>query len=110
MNDKLILDTTTPGGVRIVVRNRRVTAGVAGQRAVSVQVDYYGPGWEDHSTPCFVHNVYGGPVVVRTGAVQEVVVRIGAVQEVVVHDAGQYGDTTKLDETWIRNYFGGGSR
>ena len=100
MNDGLILDTTTPGGVRIVVRNRRVTAGLAGQRAVSVQVDYYGPGWEDHTTPCFVHNVYGGPVVMR----------IGAVQEVFVHDAPQYGDTTKLDETWLRNYFGGGSR
>lgn len=100
MNDELILDTTTPGGVRIVVRNRRVTEGLAGQRAVSVQVDYYGPGWEDHTTPVFVHNVYGGPVVVR----------IGAVQEVFVHDAGQYGDTTKLDETWIRNYFGRGSR
>ena len=100
MKDELILDTTTPDGVRIVVRNRRVTAGLAGQRAVSVQVDYYGPGWEDHTTPCFVHNVYGGPVVVR----------IGAVQEVFVHDARQYGDTTKLDETWLRNYFGGGDR
>ena len=102
MNDELILDTTAPDGVRIVVRNRRVTDGVAGQRAVSVQVDYYGPGWEDHTTPCFVHNVYGGPVVMRIG--------IGAVQEVFVHDAGQYGDTTTLDETWFRNYFGGGSR
>ena len=100
MNDELILDTTTPGGVRIVVRNSRVTAGLAGQRAVSVQVDYYGPGWEDHTTPRFVHNVYGGPVVAR----------IGAVQEVFVHDAGQYGDTTKLDEMWLRNYFGGGNR
>ena len=100
MNDELILDTTTPDGVRIVVRNRRVTAGIAGQRAVSVNVDYYGPGWEDHTTPCFVHNVYGGPVAVR----------IGAVLEAFVHDAGQYGDTTKLDETWFRNYFGGGSR
>ena len=101
MNDELILDTTTPDGVRIVVRNRRqAAAGIAGQRAVSVQVDYYARGWEDHTTPCFVHNVYGGPVVVR----------IGAVQEVFVHDAGQYGDTTKLDETWLRNYFGGGDR
>ena len=99
MNDELILDTTADG-VRIVVRNRRVTAGIAGQRAVSVQVDYYGPGWEDHTTSCFVHNVYGGPVVAC----------IGAVPAAVVHDAGQYGDTTKLDETWFRNYFGGGSR
>ena len=100
MKDELILDTTTPDGVRIVVRNRRVTAGLAGQRAVSVQVDYYGPGWEDHTTSCFVHSIYGGPVVAR----------IGAVLDVFVHDAGQYGDTTKLDETWLRNYFGGGDR
>lgn len=100
MNDELILDMTTPDGVGIVVRNRRVTAGIAGQRVVSVQVDYYGPGWEDHTTPCFVHNVYGGPVVAR----------IGAALNVFVHDARQYGDTTKLDETWLRNYFGGGDR
>ena len=100
MNDELILDTTTPGGVRIVVRNRRVIAGIAGQRAVSVRVDYYGHGWEGHTTTCFAHKIYGGPVVVH----------IGAVQEAFVHDAGQYGDTTKLDETWLRNYFGGGDR
>lgn len=99
-DDELILDTATPGGVRIVVRNRRVTAGIAGQRAVSVQVDYYGRGWEDHTTLCFVHSVYGGPVVAR----------IGAELDMFVYDAGQYGDTTKLDETWIRNYFGGGDR
>ena len=100
MNDDLILDTTTPGGVRIVVRNRRVTAGLAGQRAVSVQVDYYGHDWEEHTTLCFVHNnVYGGSVVACSGEVQ-----------MFVHDAKQYGDTTKLDETWLRNYFGGGNR
>ena len=100
MNDELILDTTTPDGVRIVVRNHRVTDGIAGQRAVSVQVDYYGCGWEEHTTLCFVHSVYGGPVVAC----------IGAGLETFVHDAKQYGDTTKLDETWLRNYFGGGDR
>ena len=99
MRNDIIFDTTFGNGIRTVVRNLRATTGTAGQRIVTVDVDYYDREWEEHPSVCFVHNIYGGPVVACFGKVQ-----------MFVTDAEQYGDTTKLDESWIRNFFGGGSQ
>ena len=99
MRNDIILDTTFADGFRTVVRNLRATTGMAGQRTVTVDVDYYGHEWEEHPSVSFVHNIYGGSVVACFEKVQ-----------MFVYDAGQYGDTTKLDESWIRNFFGGGSQ
>ena len=99
MRNDIIFDKTFADGFRTVVRNLRATTGVAGQRTVTVDVDYYDREWEEHTSISFVRYIDGGPVVAFFGHVR-----------MLVYDAEQYGDTNKLDESWIRNFFGGGNQ
>lgn len=90
-----IIAVTRDGDVLITVSNRRVRAGVAGQRSVLIDVLYEGPDWTDTATHELVHSVYGGPVIaVMTNGAQ-----------IFVTDPSRYGDTSKLDADWIKNYY-----